>query len=291
MNGFVEYVKHAFLYRWNLLIVGAGAAAGIISGSPDVVLPLLLAGEVAFLSLLSTNRRFQNAIDAAALKEKHRGASEEALAKRRQMLLGLSLEDRVRYDELKDKCKALTQIAGSIKGAAAGEAPPHNAHTEGINRLLWIYLKLLFSKNAIERFFEATDKHQILEDMRVATERLETLGAPDDDSPNDKRRRVSLNDQLKTCETRLENYQSATDNYEFIKDELGRLFSKIVSLAEMAISRQDPNYITSEVDIVSDSVESSEKAMSELDFLTGWSASEEVAPNMFEMEEAGPLTG
>ena len=47
--GMVEYLKRAFLYRWNLLLFLGGAAAAALSPWPDALLPLLLAAEVAYL--------------------------------------------------------------------------------------------------------------------------------------------------------------------------------------------------------------------------------------------------
>jgi hypothetical protein len=154
-----------------------------------------------------------------------------------------------------------------------------------MNHLLWIYLKLLYSKNAVERFFATTSPASIDKDIAHAKERLESLGPTDNDSPTDAKRRASLEDHLKTCEMRLENFQRAKDNYEFIQDELGRLSAKIAALAEMAVARQDSNFISDEVDSVSKSVEAGEKAMSELDFLTGWSHLDEAAPNLLSETE------
>ena len=39
-----RYLRTAFTYHWNLLYVGAGVAVAVISGRPDVVLPLVAAG-------------------------------------------------------------------------------------------------------------------------------------------------------------------------------------------------------------------------------------------------------
>ena len=38
------------MYRWNLLFLGGAAAAAVISGHPDVALPLVAAGEIAYLA-------------------------------------------------------------------------------------------------------------------------------------------------------------------------------------------------------------------------------------------------
>ena len=42
----LKYIKTAFANRWNLLAFFAGCALAILSGHPDVVLPIVLAGEV-----------------------------------------------------------------------------------------------------------------------------------------------------------------------------------------------------------------------------------------------------
>ena len=75
--GWLRYLKEAFTYRWNLLIFGGATAAAVISGRPDVALPLVAAGELAYLAGLTTLPRFQAAIDAKARREE-RGADAAA---------------------------------------------------------------------------------------------------------------------------------------------------------------------------------------------------------------------
>jgi hypothetical protein len=281
-TGFVHYLKKAFFIHWNLLAIGALGVAGIISGQPDVVLPLTAAAEILFLASLSTNKKFQAAIDAEANKAKHAEASMQAALKTQQVFDSLADPDKRAFRMLKDQILNLSKIAESFSGGPSGVS---DNRLGGMNHLLWIYLKLLYSKNAVERFFATTKPAAIDQDIARAKERLKTLGPTDNDSPTDAKRRASLEDQLKTCEMRLENFQRAKDNYEFIQDELGRLSSKIAGLAEMAVARQDPNFISDEVDSVSKSVEAGEKAMSELDFLTGWSRLDEAAPDLLSETE------
>ena len=280
-NGFFQYVKKAFFIHWNLLAVAALGAAGVISGRPDVVLPLTAAAEILYLASLSTNKKFQAAMDAEVHKAHRLEQSKEAAVKTQQLLDSLAPGDRRSFEMLKDQIVNLSRIAESFKGGpVSGASGASGGRMGGMNHLLWIYLKLLYSKNAVERFFATTNPAAIDQDIARARERLKTLGPTDDDSPTDAKRRASLEDHLKTCEMRLENFQRAEDNYEFIQDELGRLSAKIAGLAEMAVARQDPNFISDEVDSVSKSVEAGEKAMSELDFLTGWSRLDEAAPDL-----------
>ena len=51
--------------------------------------------------------------------------------------------------------------------------------------------------------------------------------------------------------------------------ELDRIEGKIQALAEMAVNRQDPDFLSSQVDSAADSMRQTEKAVSELQHLTG----------------------
>src|SRR5271169_6426199 len=70
--GIAEYLKRAFLYRWNLLLFIGGAAAAALSPWPDAIIPLVLAAEVAYLGGLVSQPRFRDAIDAQVHKEARR---------------------------------------------------------------------------------------------------------------------------------------------------------------------------------------------------------------------------
>ena len=51
--------------------------------------------------------------------------------------------------------------------------------------------------------------------------------------------------------------------------ELDRIEGKIQALAEMAVNRQDPDFLSSQVDSAAESMRQTEKAVSELQHLTG----------------------
>src|ERR1700704_4371885 len=67
--GVKEYLKRAFLYRWNLLVFFGGVAAAFLTPWPDAVLPLVLAAEAAYLGGLVSTPKFRDAIDAQVYKE------------------------------------------------------------------------------------------------------------------------------------------------------------------------------------------------------------------------------
>ena len=39
--GLFRYLQEAFMFRWNLLLLGGAGAAAIITGHPDIALPLV----------------------------------------------------------------------------------------------------------------------------------------------------------------------------------------------------------------------------------------------------------
>lgn len=274
----VKYIRKAFYFHWNLLALATGIAVGIISGRPDVVFPALLALEVLYLAFLSSNKRFQDAVDAE-LRKMEEGVQLSSEQKLERILATLNNQDRRRYHRLKDLCLELRRIADKVKSGTEAElAVRSNVQVNNINRLLWMYLKLLYFKNALESFFAAISEDDIKARIHRTKKRLEAMGPESQDTEKEALRRKSLLDTLGTSLRRLENYKISMDNYDFIGLELERLHSKIASLAEMGINRQDPNLINSEIDVVTSSIEQTEKAMSELDFLDGLSTQDEDPP-------------
>jgi chemotaxis protein histidine kinase CheA len=281
-SGFGKYLKNAFLFHWNLLAVGAGTLAALISGRPDVALPIIAAGEIAFLAALATHPRFQAAIDAQEHKAARLIQEQTAAIKAKQLLASLSASDQKRFYELRSLCQNLRAIAQDMREEPQPASGIADMQSSGINRLLWIYLKLLYTKNALEKFFETIDSREIEQDITLTAERLVQIGPPEKDSDMEARKRKSLEDHLTTAQARMDNYRRARENYELIEVDLDRMVTKIASLSEMGINRQDPNFITSEVDSVSASVQQTERAMGELQFLSTLSVQDDAAPELLD---------
>jgi delta 1-pyrroline-5-carboxylate dehydrogenase len=108
-----------------------------------------------------------------------------------------------------------------------------------------------------------TRLEQLKKDLATAQQAV-TDGAAGDD-----RIVRSLQDSVAMAELRLDNYDRAKKNAQFVSIELDRMESKIQALAEMAVNRQDPDLISSQVDSAAESMRQTEKAVSELQHLTG----------------------
>jgi hypothetical protein len=275
-----KYIKKAFLFHWNLLCVSTGLAISFISKRPDVLLPAFTALEVLYLAILSSHPRFQEAVNAEEHKKnlKHSLSSKQKL---NQILSELNKEDLNKYERLKNLCLELHRIADRVKGHTEEELEViSGVQVNSINRLLWMYLKLLYSKNALESYFKTINMKEIKEHIELTKKRLEGIGSKSKNVGTEAIRRVSLMDTLEISQKRLENYRICMEKYDFIELELERVNTKITSLAEIGINRQDPTLIASEINVVSSSIEKTEKAMDELDFITGLSLQDEEPPDL-----------
>lgn len=275
--GFFKYIKSAFLYHWNLLAVGAGTGFALLSGIPDILLPLVLAGEITYLSLLGTNSKFQKYVDAHAdQRARAQGsANAEQTLKRIRTMLPRELDQR--FDDLRSRCLELRQIAQNLRDPTrAGSMPLEELQLSGLDRLLWIYLRLLFSHYMLQRFFRRTSEREIQSDIEQLEQQLQRV-----DAARKQKVHKTLEDNLATCRERLANYQRARDNAELIRLEIDRLENKIQSLSELAINRHEPDFITTQVDQVAESMVHTERTMNELRFATGLSV-EEAVPRLVE---------
>jgi hypothetical protein len=264
--GMKDYLKEAFLFRWNLLFFAGGVAAAALTPFAAALLPLVGAAELTYLTGLISIPRFRAAIDA---KVHATGATTAAAAPPPvslvAMLKGLPSDARVRFERLHARCVEMRGIAAGVRGAAGDQpASAEDIRTPGLDRLLWLFLRLLLSKTALDRFLSAMNEGEISTRLEEVKKNLAAAQAANDD-------RVvrSLQDSIANGEMRLDNYGRAKKNAEFVSLELDRIEGKIQALAEMAVNRQDPDFLSSQADSAAASMRQTEKAVTELQHLTG----------------------
>jgi len=290
--GLWRYLKEAFLFKWNLLILGGAAAGAALSGHADVALPLVAAAEVTYLAGLTTLPRFQGAIDAKARAEE-RGSPigppkvpvDTSTARDRilEVLKSLTEDRRSRFLRLRARCVEMTRIANAVRGEtrdASGAA--ESIRTPALDRLLYLFLRLLVSQNGLDRFLRSTSEKDLeakLTDVRTRLEAAKTAG--------DERVKNSQQDSVADAELRLDNYRKAAKDAEFVAIELDRIETKIQALIEMGVSRQDPDYLSHQVTAAAESMQHTEAAVNELQHLTGLADQIEEPPAILESTIAG----
>jgi hypothetical protein len=284
--GMSDYLKEAFFFRWNLLLFLGGTAAAAMTPLAPVLLPLVAAGELSYLAGLVSIPKFRAAIDAKVHAAVKGGASSGAAppapppVSLMQMLSGLPGGSRARFQQLHARCVEMRGIAAGVRGAAGDAAAgAEEIRTPGLDRLLWLFLRLLMSKAALDRFLQTMNEQDISTRLVALRKSLEAAQAA-----GDERIVRSLQDSIASGELRLDNYTRAKKNAEFVSVELDRIEGKIQALAEMAVNRQDPDFLSSQVDSAADSMRQTEKAVSELQHLTGLADQLEEPPAILETD-------
>jgi hypothetical protein len=280
-SGFWTYVKEAFKQHWNLLFFGGATVAALISPVPDVAVPLVMAAELTYLTGLAGHPKFRAVVDRKQA-EAARGPAptaesqaSEARAAYDRVLSSLTPKARARFVALKTRCVEMQRLAANMQG----NAPSMEDHqTPALNRMLWIFLRLLASEVALDRFLSQTNIDAIesqLADLRAR----QNAGVTDD------RIARSLVDGIATLELRRDNHSQAKTNRDLVDLELNRIESKIQALVEMGISHEDPDYITSQLDSVTRSWHDTQMSLGDLTNLPGLGAMKTVeAPSIMALE-------
>ena len=114
---------------------------------------------------------------------------------------------------------ALRQIAEQMRASEelAGGSDPQpldDLQLSDLDRLLWIYLRMLYTQPMLERFFERTSEDQIQAEIRGSKQRIAGLPPPMRRQASASRQtiRKALEDNLETCRGRLANLEKAREN-------------------------------------------------------------------------------
>ena len=287
-----DYLKEAFLFRWNLLLFLGGAgrrrddadgrrhAAARDGGGDD----------------LPGRPRVDSAIPRRHRREGPRGApgtarppaAATAAPSLVSMLAGLPADARQRFERLHARCVEMRAIAVGVRGAAGSDSgSAEEIRTPGLDRLLWLFLRLLLSKTALDRFLDTMRNEDIVARLEQLRKDLADRAEPPATSASSGRCRTAS----PWRELRLDNYERAKKNAQFVSIELDRIEGKIQALAEMAVNRQDPDFLSSQVDSAAESMRQTEKAVSELQHLTGLADELQEPPAILESDlRAGAAT-
>lgn len=229
-----------------------------------MMLPALLAGELAYLGFLGTNHRFQNVLRGQKLAE---GAEAEAIleaarteARLRQLVDFLGQNDRARFESLRQRSSDMTELQRSMQSdrSPAGDA---GFKTQSLDKLLWMFLKLLHHKTGLERFLASASGPKLRQEHADAEANLKAAkdrGAPE-------RLIAPLEEKLKTIQERLTNFSQGEENLAVLMAEIDKTEQKINHLCEVGMTSRDGSDLSHQIDGVADSVKLSERALADLD--------------------------
>jgi hypothetical protein len=169
-----KYIKTAFLNRWNLLLLGGGLAAAAISGHFDVVASLVAAAEIAYLGFLGTHPTFRNYVDVSNSKSNRSATKDNVNQLSRKMLAELPKPLVDRFDQVRTRCENLRGLASSMQGPGVSSEPGalEEYQIEGLDKLLWMYLRMLYTRFSVAKFLKQTSPSGIQRDIEESQTRL-----------------------------------------------------------------------------------------------------------------------
>jgi hypothetical protein len=252
----------------------------LLSGHADVVAPLVLAGELGYLGFLGTHPKFQKYVEAQEAQATRSGDRDAAAQTARRILFELPKPLEEKFQAIKQRCTELRQLARQMRDPDQNGQEPilEDAQLSGLDRLLWMYLRLLYTQYSLTQFLKKASADEIEADIRKLEKKLQEFAGDASDLRQQRLRKV-VEDNLQTSQARLANYKKAEENHELMGLEIDRLENTIHSLSELAVNRQEPEFISGQIDQVTSSMVQTEKTMGELSFVTGMQlANEEVPP-------------
>ena len=246
-QGLWTYVKAAFNARpigmfvppnW-IGLAGVGIAAVALGPAlaPGVV--LIGAGlELAYLFGLSSNKRFQRFVDGSAKLEER----QQWQQKLQEIVAQLDPEDRERYVNLQRRCYTIIE-----QQRQSGETPELEMQGEGLSKLLWIYLRLLRTRQSLLRIIrESLDLDRGRGEP--LDKRLKRLNGEVQSPSISEDLRKSLEGQLEILQQRMEKRRETRDKLAFLDAELVRIEEQVELLREQAVMSTTPHAVSERID-------------------------------------------
>lgn len=244
--GFWDYVKAAFWYKprvrffgplpVNLMALATCVVASLLTRNPGVLL-LGGAAEVGYLAFLSSNSSFQKLIQGQQILEKQAGVQAKVQVSLQRLHEG-SLD---RYRRLYEQCLVIVGI--SERAAPDSVAPFKDLRSGGLNQLLWLFLRLLNSKELMEATVTGTNKKALENEVAQLKTRLAAAGP---ETPLAR----SLQGTLEIQSKRLENLNRAQSSLEVINAELERIEKQVELIREESAVTTSPDSLSTRLDAV-----------------------------------------
>jgi hypothetical protein len=241
--GLWDYVKAAFNARPLGMFVApnwVALALFALLGWWNPAFLLIGAGlELAYLYVLSTNKRFQRLVAGSEMVETQQATQQ----KLNVTLNNLSPTLQQRYRALERRCRAI------LDQQAAGATELRDelrTQGEGLGRLLWIYLRLLSTYQSFARLLgEMINADREREPIEERIERIEsqlTRNAISDEL------RGSLTSQLEILRQRQQGQREAREKIAFLDAELTRIEEQVELVREQAVLSSDPSAVSARID-------------------------------------------
>jgi hypothetical protein len=241
---FWDYVKAAFTHKYRLPLLGkmpvnqmALFAVGVLGMFNPGFWFLGAAAELGYLAFLSSSASFQKLQQGERLLAKQTGFEGKVQA----AIAALSLESRARYGRLLRECGLILGIAPPT--GAEGLGTLSDMRAGGLNQLLWLFVRLLTSREVISNNLSQVDRASVEAEVDRVRERL---ARAEKDSALARSLQATLDIQIK----RMENHTKALSSLEVIDAELERIEQQVSLIREESAVSGGPEFLSDRLDAV-----------------------------------------
>ena len=238
-----DYVKAAFWKPVRSRVLGAMpltqmllAACGLAGFFNPGFWLLGLAAVVAVVGGRSSSARFQKLIEAERIAARAEGA-EDRMQKAYERLQPAS---QSRYRALVLQCREILGMGGGIDEGKVSDFRAGN-----LNQLLWLFLRLLASRESIQDTLARVDRQQLEAGVENIKGRLSAASDPEGPLAR------SLKATLEIQDKRLANLETATNNLAVIDAELERIEQQVRLVREESAVSGSPEALSARLDSVS----------------------------------------
>jgi hypothetical protein len=193
--------------------------------------------ELGYLFTLGTNARFQRFVAASQNLQTRRQWQDKVDA----LIKQLDAEDQRRYRALESRCRGILEQQLHLQTPSTGL----NAQGDGLGRMLWVFLRLLATRQAITRIVRGATGDS--EESARLEQRIQDLQTRIN-SPLSEELRKSLAGQIDIMQQRLEKRREAKEKLAFLDAELTRIQEQIELVREQAVLATDPETVSQRID-------------------------------------------
>jgi len=262
----LSYVKAAFNWQYNKIVLAGAVAFALVSGS---LLPVLLGAglELMYLSTVPHNRRFQRLIRSRRfdeeLREREKGLS--------VLFQELPPEMRVRYGRLDSICRAIRQNYSRLTATSQMFVDQMESKLQGLSQS---YIRLLNAAFHHQEYLQSTNPDQIKKECAFLEKGL-TSEAPKVQEINRKR--------IEILHKRMEKYGKVRENCQVIDAQCAAIEDVLQLIRDQSVTMRDPQQISDHLESLVKDVEQTEETVREVESISDISPL--AAPDL----DAGPI--
>lgn len=244
--GFWDYAKAAFFRRVRLPVLGAmpanqmalGVLAVLGIANPGFWL-LGAAAELAYITVLASSERFQKLIDGERLLSAQQSWEERV----HSVVERLKPKSRERYRRLLGQSRAVLGLSETLEDDSLGSY--RDLRSRSLNQMLWIFLRLLASREVIEENAARVDLGTLDWEIEGLEGRIAEL-----DRDKDGALVRSLEGTLDIQKRRRENRSQADNNLAVVDAELERIERQVELIREESAISSKPEALSARLDAV-----------------------------------------